>query len=201
MAGKQRVLSFLSLPAELRNQIYECVFQGCILAIRPSPGSEGGLKVEIWPETTSPYAIITGHVPCGNNQSTNVFGLLSTCRQIHAETRYLPYGLNTVLCGEMPFPPAWLADLGTKLTRVSSLRLCSYMPANIALSRTWLAILPQFGGLKSIEIHWQLRVPFWGSEEDHASTATADEIEMERRVSNTVSAACDVSFHRTVVWD
>lgn len=198
---KQHVLSFLRLPAELRNQIYERVFQGWIIAIRPSSRHLGSLEADIWPDNTSPYRIVGGRSSRLNNRSTNVFSLLYTCRQIYAETRLLPYGLSTVLCGEAPFPPAWLAGLNVQLTQVSSLQLCSYMPANIALSRTWLEILPRFSDLKKVEIHWQLQVPQWGAEEDHLSTATADEIEMTKKIIKATSAVCEVSFHRTVVWE
>ena len=75
------------------------------------------------------------------------------------------------------------------------------MPANIALSRAWLGILSWFSNLEKVEIYWQLRVPPWGPEEDHLSTATADEVEMKKKIINATSAACEVIFYRAVVWE
>jgi len=75
------------------------------------------------------------------------------------------------------------------------------MPANIALSRAWLGIIPRFTGLKKVEIYRQLQLPPWGSEDDHLSTATADENDMAKKIINATAADCQVDFHRTVVWE
>lgn len=194
-------LSFLSLPAELRNQIYEDVFQGWVIAIRPSSKRNDSLDTDIWSANTDPYQILGRHPWPLTNKSSNELSLLYTCRQIHAETKHLPYGLSTVLCGDTAFPRVWLDELHTQLSQVRSLQLCSYMPANIILSRVWLEILPWFNDLKKVEVHWRLRVPLWGSEEDHLSTAAADETDMRKKIIKATSAACEISFHRAVVWE
>ncbi|KAH6638109.1 hypothetical protein C7974DRAFT_154567 [Boeremia exigua] len=114
---KREISSFLSLPAELRNQIYKLVFQGLVIAIRPSQRLEKSLEVDVWPDTTDPYQIVSSHTLRIGNQPTNVLGLLYTCRQVHSETRLLPYCLNTALCGEEPFPRACVASLHMQLTQ------------------------------------------------------------------------------------
>ena len=194
-------LSFLYLPAEVRNQIYECVLQGWVIATRTSLQRKGSLEADIWPATTDPYQIIESQSLHDIDKPSNVLGLLYTCRQIHAETKLLPYSLNTLLCGDKPFPRAWLDGVHVQLTQIRRLQLCSYSPANIVLSRVWLEMLPWFSNLNKVEVHWQLRMPPWGSEEDHISTATADEVEMRKKILQATSAACEVNFHRAVVWD
>jgi len=44
-------------------------------------------------------------------------------------------------------------------------------------------------------------VPPWGSEDDHISTATIDETIMKKKMIDATSAACEISFHRTIVWE
>jgi hypothetical protein len=194
-------LSFLSLPAELRNQIYEDVFQSWVFAIRPDPNWKDNLETDIWSAGTDPYEVLERRSWPVANKSSNVLGLMYACRQIHAETKHLLDSLSTVLCGDRVFPRAWIDGLHSQLSHVRTLQLCTYMPANIALSRVWLGILPRFNDVKRVEIHWQLRMPSWGSEEDHLSTAAADEIDMRKRIITATSAACEVTFHRTVVWE
>ncbi|KAF2627838.1 hypothetical protein BU25DRAFT_45013 [Macroventuria anomochaeta] len=197
----QEASSFLSLPAELRNQIYEYVFQGWVIAIRPSLRRQDSLEADFWPVTTDPYQTTGRQAVRRADKPSNFFALLYTCRQTYAEARLLPYSMNTALCGEMPFPRAWLDDLHEQLAQIRSLQLCSHTPANITLSRTWLEVLPWFSHLKKIEVYWQLRVPPWGSEEEHLSTATRDEAEMRQKIIKATSAACDIIFHRAVVWE
>ena len=193
--------SFLSLPAEIRNQIYEDVFQGWVFAIRPDSKREDCLETDIWSVGTNPYQVLERRSWPVTNRSSNVLGLIYTCRQIHTETKHLPYGLSTVLCGDLVFPRAWMDVLHPQLYQARTLQLCTYMPANIALSRVWMEILPQFDNVKNVEIHWLLRMPSWGSEEDNLSTTTVDEIDMRKRITTATSVACEVTFHRAVVWE
>lgn len=193
--------SFLSLPAEIRNQIYEEVFQGQVFALRPNSNRKHGLETAIWSADIDPYQILERQSWPLEKQSSNGLDLLFTCRQIHAETQHLPFGLSTVLCGDCAFPGAWMRVLPSQLNHARSLQLCTYMPANIILSRVWLEILPLFTNTKKVEIHWQLHVPSWGSEEDHLSTAATDEIDMRKKITKATSSSCEVSFHRTDVWD
>jgi hypothetical protein len=195
------VASILSLPAEIRNQIYETVFQGWIFAIRRDLNGKDGYETDVWSADTNPYRVLERRSWPITDRSSNVLGLMYTCRQIHAETKHLPFGLRTILCGDRVCPSGWKDVLHPKLYHVRTLQLCTKMPANIILSRVWLEILPQFKDIKRIEIHWQLRMPAWGSEEDHLSTAAADEIDMRKRIVTATSAACEVTFHRTVVGD
>lgn len=191
--------SILSLPAEIRNQIYEDVFQGWIFAIRPNINQKDGYETDIWSADTNPYQVLERRSWPITNRSSNVLGFMYTCRQIHAETKHLPYGLSTVLYGDRVCPCGWKDALHPQLYRVRTLQLCTRMPVNIILSRVWLEILPQFKDVKKIEIHWQLRMPAWGSEEDHLSTAATDESDMRKRIITGTSAACEVTFHRTVL--
>lgn len=193
--------SFLSLPVELRNQIYEDVFQGWIIAIKPSVRRHDSLEADIYPASTDPYQTIGRQVIPRASGPCNLLGLLYTCRQIYAEARLLPYSLNIFYCGESPVPQAWLHNLHEQLAQIRSLHLCSYMPANITLSRTWLEVLDCLTGLRKVAVFWQVQVPPWGQEEDHLSTALQDEAEMKRRITKATSAACDVVFHRIVVLE
>lgn len=193
--------SFLSLPAEIRNQIYEDVFQGWIIAIRPDSRQKEGFETDIWPADTDPYQVLERRSWPVTTRSMSMLGLMYTCRQIHAETKHLPYGLSTVLYGDRVCSHEWMDVLHPQLYHTRTLRLCTYMPVNIVLSRVWLDIVRQFSDVKKIEIHWQLRMPAWGSEEDHLSTAASDEIDMRKRIVTATSAACEVTFHRAVVWD
>ena len=190
---------FLSLPAEIRNQIYEDAFQGWIFAIRPAVNRNGGYEIDIWSADTDPYQVLEKRVWPVTNRSSNVLGLMYTCRQIHVETKHLPFGLSTVLYGDRAGSRGWEDILHPQLYHVRTLQLCTCMPAQLVLSRVWLKILPRFKDVKNIEIHWQLRMPSWGSEEDHLSTANADEIDMRKRTKTVTSATCEVTFHRTVV--
>lgn len=194
--------SILSLPAEIRNQIYEDVFQGWIFAIRPNINRKNGYETDIWSADTNPYQVLERRSWPVTNRSSNALGLMYTCRQIHSETKHLPYGVSTVLCGDRACPREWKDVLHPQLHQVRTLQLCTNMPAaNVVLSRVWLGFLPQFSNVKKVEIHWQLRIPWLGSEEDHLSTAAADEIDMHKKIIMATSAACEVTFHRTVVGD
>ena len=194
-------LSFLSLPAEMRNQIYECVLEGWLIVVRPDPRRKNRLEYGIWPATVDPFEVM-GHQPTRSaDRSSNALSLLYTCRQIHAETKLLPYGLNALLIGETYSPRSLIEGTLVQLAQVRRLKLCSYAPANIVLSRVWLETLSWFENLNEIEVHWQLQVPPWGSEEDHISTATIDETIMKKKMTDATSAACEISFHRTVVWE
>lgn len=192
---------FLSLPAEIRNQIYEDAFQGWIFAIRPAANRKSGYETDIWSADTTPYQILEKRVWPVTNRSSTVLGLMYTCRQIHAETKHLPFGVSTVLYGDRAGPHGWEDTLHPQLYHVRTLQLCTCMPVQLVLSRVWLEILPRFKDVKNIEIHWQLRMPAWGSEEDHLSTANADEIDMRKRINTVTSATCEVTFHRDVVGD
>lgn len=192
--------SFLSLPAEIRNQIYERVLEGWLIAIRSNCLSKDGLGVSIWPATTNPFEVIRGQSMYSAGRSSNALALLYTCRQVYAETKFLPYGLNALLIGETLFPRALIEESLVPLAQIRRLKLCSYKPANIVLSRAWLEMLPWFGNLDEIEVHWQLRIGLWGSEEDHMSTATIDENAMRKKILDATSAKCNISFHRTTVY-
>lgn len=195
--------SFLSLPAELRNQIYEYVLYGWVVAIKPSHRRHDSLEADIYP-----VAACTSRIPREKairqpDKPLHLLGILSTCRQVHAETRLLPYSLSTFFCGERPFPHAWLDILPEQLAQVRSLQLCSHIPANITLSRVWLGVLVHFTSLKQVDVFWQLRIPPFGQEEDHLATATRDEAEMKQKIVRATSTTCEVVFHRFVVsdWD
>ena len=185
----------------MRNQIYECVLGGWLIAVRSNPQREDKLEYGIWPAAMDPFEIM-GHQPTRSaDMPSNALSLLYTCRQIYAETKLLPYGLNALLIGER-YPSRTLIE-GTpvQLAQVRRLKLCSYAPANIVLSRVWLETLSWFENLNEIEVHWRLRVPPWCSEEDYISTATIDEALMRKKIIDATSAACEISFHRTIVWE
>lgn len=190
--------SLLSLPAELRNQIYENVFQGWVIVIRPNLQRQDRLEADIWSVTNDPFQTLERQAMRQANKPSNPFSLLYTCRQIHAEARHLPCRLNTLLCGEKPVPYVWLVNLREQLAQIRTLQLCSYTPANLTLSRTWLAMLPWFTGLRKVEVYWQLSMPSWGEEEDHLATAVRDEVEMEFKIRKTTPTTRDVVFHRIV---
>lgn len=189
---------FLTLPAEIRNQIYEYVLEGWVIAMRMDPIRRESPKVDIWAATTSPYRI---HKACQtqhqSDESSNVFSLLYTCRQIHAETRLLPYSLNALLCGENQLPRAWLETIYLAQTR--RIVLCSWTPANIALPRFWLEMLSWFECLEQVDIWWPLFMPPWGLEEDHLSTTAIDKIDMTNEIRRVTFAACKVRFHPVIV--
>lgn len=190
----------LSLPAELRNQIYEDVFQGWVIAIRPDLRRQD-VDFDIWPFTKDPRQTLGRQRMRQANKPPNPFSLLYTCRQVHAEARHLPCKLNTLLCGEKPIPHAWLVSLPKQLGQIQTLQLCSYTPANLTLSRTWLEMLPWFTGLRKIEVYWLLYVPSWGEEDSQLATAVRDETEMELRIRKTAPTTRDVVFHRILRFD
>lgn len=194
---------FLYLPAELRNQIYEYVFQGWVIVALPSIQRHDSLEADIYPASADPYQTMRARATHRPSRPLNLLGLLCTCRQIHSETRLLPYRLNSFLCGERPFPSAWLNNLQDRLAHVRSLQLRSYMFANITLPRIWLETLRWFISIEKVEVFYHLLVPPWGQEEDHLATATADEAEMKQKIVRATSATCDVVFHRFILsdWD
>jgi len=85
----QRTSSFLHLPAELRNRIYEAAFQSCVFAIRTGPLLKvcGGVFARTWIRTP---------------------GMLLACKQTCAETIDFYYELST-------FGSGWVIDLANWL--------------------------------------------------------------------------------------
>lgn len=194
----------LSLPAELRNQIYGFVLQGWIIKIKPSFRPYDSLEADV---DQLPFFAYRSEIKGSQKmhpterKPSNLLAILGTCRQIYAEARLLPYRLNTFSYGEQPLPREWLNALHEHLFQIRELRLYSKMPANITLSRVWLEVLALFANLKKVEVFWVLCIPSWGHEEDHLMTAIKDEIEMRQKIVKATSTACEVVFHRVVISD
>jgi hypothetical protein len=179
--------------------VYEHVFQGWAIAIRPSFRRYDSLDADIYPATASSYHTVGKDRNYRADRPSNLLSLLYICRQIRAEARLLPYSLNTFFYGEGSFPYVWMDILHEQLAQVRVLQLCSHKPANITLSRIWLEMLAWFTGLEKIEIFWHLRMPSWGQEEDNLATATRDETEMMKKIKEVTRATCNVVFHRFVI--
>jgi hypothetical protein len=139
---KGRTSSLLALPAELRNIIWAHVLGGNLFDIKCSVRIPWGVSVTN--ATTSPHQL----------------ALLGTCRQVHAETRLLPFTSNTFqFKSEDAFKP-WLAgfDLAQQAA-IQSVRLVTWKAKHMVESRGFaprrlLDVFPVelFKGLKSIEI-------------------------------------------------
>jgi hypothetical protein len=75
---------FLRLPAEIRNQIYNCVLGGCQINVNLN-------DYGLWRRPQrQPYYITT--IPW---QPNTMIALTKVCRQIHQDTALLPFKLNT----------------------------------------------------------------------------------------------------------
>ena len=88
-----RSLSFLDLPAEIRNKIYDLLFVGYVLIYRSHPVRE---RLE------NPQVIARLHLACRRIYSwsagTHFYiapGLLRVCRQVHGEATAFLYGNTT----------------------------------------------------------------------------------------------------------
>jgi len=81
---------FLSLPGEIRNQIYEYAIGGNTAFTRYSG---------FYMHPPGPFLTLVGfRAPPSSKTWCSLFNLKSVCRQLRAETRLLPYKLNTFNC-------------------------------------------------------------------------------------------------------
>jgi hypothetical protein len=133
----------LSLPAELRNIIYTHVLSGQTYAIT-STTVIPWLTTSVTNTTTSPYAL----------------ALLSTNRQIHAETRLLPFALNTFqFNSEDAFAP-WVAKFDKEQCKaIAWVRLVTWKARYMVERKGWLPkrvadVFPveAFGGLRGVVV-------------------------------------------------
>lgn len=132
-----------SLPAELRNIIYTHVLSNHTYAIT-STTVIPWLTTSVSNTTTSPHAL----------------ALLSTNRQIHAETRLLPFALNTFqFKSEDAFAP-WLAKFDKEQCKaIAWVRLVTWKAKHMIERKGWLPkrvgdVFPvgAFGGLRGVVV-------------------------------------------------
>lgn len=151
---KSTASPLLSLPAELRNIIWSNVLGDHIFDIKCSVRIPWGLSVAN--TTTSPHSL----------------ALLRTCRQIHAETRLLPFTINTFqFKSEDAFKP-WLAKFDSaQKAAIQHVRLVTWKARNMVESRGFaprrlVDVFPveMFMGLSEMEV-----------EVRHTGTMRADE--------------------------
>ena len=133
----------LSLPAELRNKIYTHALSNHTYAIT-STTQIPWLTTSVSNTTTSPHAL----------------ALLSANRQIHAETRLLPFALNTFqFSSEDAFKP-WLARFDKEQCEaIAWVRLVTWKARHMVERKGWLPrrvgdVFPvgAFGGLRGVVV-------------------------------------------------
>ncbi|KAF3001361.1 hypothetical protein E8E13_006383 [Curvularia kusanoi] len=132
----------LTLPAELRNIIWALVLGNTTYDISCTIRIPWGTSVKNL--TTSAHSL----------------ALLRTCRQIHAETRYLPFTLNTFqFKSEDAFKP-WLKRLdGDRCAAIAGVRLVTWKARHMLESRGFAPrrvgdVFPieMFKGLKRVDV-------------------------------------------------
>jgi hypothetical protein len=140
----------LRLPAELRNNIYSLVLGGKYITIA-GWGS-------YWVQSKSLddcYALMcppeepefTWHK---FESSKHLLSLLHTCRQVHSETRLLPFALNVFTVETLPVLGKWTANLGPRINAIHTVRISSEdhrKPNGCALE-----YLRLYTGLKELEV-------------------------------------------------
>ncbi|KAF1932399.1 uncharacterized protein M421DRAFT_417117 [Didymella exigua CBS 183.55] len=139
---KSTASPLLSLPAELRNTIWSHVLKGNTFNIKCSVRIPWGVTVSN--TTISPHSL----------------ALLQTCRQIHAETRLLPFTLNIFqFKSEDAFKP-WLANFDrAQQAAIQHVMLVTWKAKHMVESRGFaprrlVDVFPveKFKGLRRVEV-------------------------------------------------
>jgi hypothetical protein len=131
----------LNLPGELRNSIYEYVFSDTTLHI--SFAGLMGTTHNAWP-IAKPLA------------------LLQTCRQLHTETKLLPYINSTIQLDDPDTLDVFVASrTPSQLKSLRTIELMIDENSWILRSRTESKCLAKLSGLKRIEAIW---VSKWSDE-------------------------------------
>jgi hypothetical protein len=131
-----RSFSFLDLPAEIRNKIYDLLFAGHVLIYRSHPVRE---RLE------NPQAITRLHLACHRIYSCSVGthfyiapDLLRVCRQVHEEATFFLYE-NTTFCLESVFTVNKFLNIvpAADAIRKLELRHSTYGEPRLTEDRIW----------------------------------------------------------------
>jgi hypothetical protein len=115
--------AFLSVPAEVRNQIYAYTLSGEVFSIY------------CWRRYT-PFGIATRIL----RKETNFLALLAVCQQIHAETRLLPFQLNAFRFKSQDAFKSWL-DTFTADQReaMQEVHIVTWMARHMVEGQSWVS--------------------------------------------------------------
>ncbi|KAF2622061.1 hypothetical protein BU25DRAFT_426018 [Macroventuria anomochaeta] len=107
MFGRNATMSpLLCLPAELRNRVFAYILGGYEFKL------QGGWNGRC--QARHILSDVGGH---------GILGLLRTCRQIYAETRMLPFALNTFSCDDYPTVERWVRRIPVQMRTVRFLKV------------------------------------------------------------------------------
>jgi hypothetical protein len=148
MEAPHRAPSFLRLPAELRNQIYTYILSGETFSIH------------CWRRYT-PFGFATRIL----RKRRLFLALLAVSRQLHSETRLLPFRLNTFRFKSQDAFDSWLDKFASdQQEAIQNIRLVTWMARHMVEGQSWRSkpleeVLPvvRLSGLKRVEIEVRMR--------------------------------------------
>jgi hypothetical protein len=143
MEARHGASSFLRLPAELRNQIYAYILGG------------ETFNIHCWRRYT-PFGFATRIM----RKRTLFLALLAVSRQLHAETRLLPFRLNAVRFKSQDAFDSWLDKFALdQQEAIQNVRLVTWMARHMVEGQSWRSkplkeVLPvlRLPGLRKVEI-------------------------------------------------
>ncbi|KAH7076473.1 hypothetical protein BKA63DRAFT_283376 [Paraphoma chrysanthemicola] len=149
-ARNQREVPLLQLPGELRNKIYTLVLGGLVISSSrhfTSPEQQLGISEDnalhqsLLPAKLfkiAAFRVEEDHIP---TTVSGYIALLKVCRQIHAETRLLPFELNVFeICS---------SELSSFLDHLSVAQRDAITTFRAGESKTWI----DFGTVMEMEIN------------------------------------------------
>jgi hypothetical protein len=135
--------AFLSLPAEVRNQIYAYTLSGEVFSIH------------CWRRYT-PFGIATRIL----RKEKNFLALLAVCQRIHAETCLLPFRLNAFRFKSQDAFKSWLGKFAAdQREAIQEVHIVTWMARHMVEGESWMskplnAIFPvdALVGLRRVEV-------------------------------------------------
>jgi hypothetical protein len=143
MEARHQASSFLRLPAELRNQIYTYTLGGQTFSIH------------CWRRYT-PFGFATRIL----RKRRLFLALLAVSRQLHAETRLLPFRLNAFRFKSQDAFDSWLDKFALdQQEAIQNIRLVTWMARHMVEGQSWRSkplkeVLPvvRLSGLRKVEM-------------------------------------------------
>jgi hypothetical protein len=143
MKTSKKSSAFLSLPAEVRNQIYAYTLSGEIFSIH------------CWRRYT-PFGIATRIL----RKENNFLALLAVCQRIHAETRLLPFRSNAFRFKSQDAIKSWLGKFAAdQREAIQEVHIVTWMARHMVEGESWMskplnAVFPvdALVGLRRVEV-------------------------------------------------